>query len=77
VYRYNHYSRIKRAGAKQTSFALWAVQDKKPDDIRAFDTFYRQVRYAFNRLEKAGFVQKQEGSRGYVLREDLKRQTLI
>ena len=77
MYRYNHYSRIKRASAKQTSFALWAAQEHPHDDIRAFDVFYRQVRYAFNRLEKAGFVQKQPGSRGYLLKEDFSQNTLI
>lgn len=77
VYRYNNYSKVKRASAKQTSFALWAAQDSGPDDIRAFDAFYRQVRYAFNRLHQAGFVQKQPGSRGYLLREDFRRENLV
>jgi hypothetical protein len=77
VFRYNQYSKIKRASAKQTSFALWAAQESRPGDIRAFDAFYRQVRYAFNRLEKSAFVQKQPGSRGYLLREDFRREHLI
>jgi len=77
VYRYNNFSKMKRASAKQTSFALWAAQEHPRNDIRAFDTFYRQVRYAFNRLEKARFALKQPGSRGYLLNENFLRDILI
>ena len=77
VYRYNHYSKVKRASAKQASFILWVNEEQRSDDIRAFDTFYRQVRYACNRLEKGGFMQKQPGSRGYLLTEDFKKKNLV
>ncbi len=76
VYRYNNYSKVKRVSAKQASFALWATQERQ-DDIRAFDAFYRRVRNAFNKLEKGGFVQRQEGTRGYVLKLDYQKTRLI
>ena len=39
---------------------------------KEFDTFYRNVRNTFNKLHKSGFVEKVDGTSGYVLREDFK-----
>lgn len=70
VYRFNHFSRSKAPSAKQTSFALWHEDGNAESDIKAFDTFYRKVRYAFNKLEQGGFIKKDAGARGYFLRSD-------
>jgi ATP-dependent DNA helicase RecG len=71
VYRYNKFSKLQRVSAKQASFSLWYGQEEKPEDIRAFDSFYRKVRYSFNRLADAGFVIKLENIRGYAINEHL------
>ncbi|MFO1422117.1 MAG: hypothetical protein U1F70_00435 [Candidatus Competibacteraceae bacterium] len=77
VYRFNHYSRDRTASAKQTSFFLWAQDGGgATNDIKAFDTFYRKVRYTFNKLEQAGFVVKDPTGRGYLLNENYRRDHL-
>jgi ATP-dependent DNA helicase RecG len=68
VYRYNHYSRKKLVSAKVASFNLWHERAGSSGDIEQFDAFYRKVRYVFNRLQKDDFVEKPEGTRGYILR---------
>ncbi len=70
VYRHNRYCRIKPVSAKQASFALWYEMGGLQGDIKEFDTFYRRIRNIFNKLEKADYVRKVEGTRGYVLRDD-------
>jgi predicted HTH transcriptional regulator len=70
VYRHNHFSKVKPVSAKQAAFALWFERGGAEGDIRQFDTFYRKVRNTFNKVAKAGFVLKVEGTRGYVLRSD-------
>ncbi len=70
VYRFNHYSRAKVVSAKQASFSLWFEAGRASDDIKEFDAFYRKTRYAFNKLEKGGFVSKKPGTRGYLLNTD-------
>jgi len=69
VYRLNRYSRNPAVSAKQASFYLWARDSGAADEIKAFDAFYRKVRYTFNKLEKAGFLVKKPGGRGYLLNE--------
>jgi len=70
VYRYNNYSRMRLVSAKVASFSLWYERGGSGGDIEQFDAFYRKVRYVFNRLQKDGFVEKPEGTRGYVLKSD-------
>ncbi len=70
VYRFNHYSKGKVVSAKQASFFLWFEAGRASDDIKEFDAFYRKTRYAFNKLEKGGFVLKKPGTRGYLLKTD-------
>jgi hypothetical protein len=70
VYRFNQYAKAKLVSAKQASFALWFEADRANNDIKEFDAFYRKVRYAFNKLEKGGFVGKKPGTRGYLLKTD-------
>lgn len=77
VYRHNHYSRAMHVSAKQAAFALWYDKKGPENDIRAFDAFYRKVRNTFNKLEKAQFLSKVQGTRGYVLREDYKAAHLL
>ena len=66
VYRFNYFSRDGAVSAKAASFDLWSQQGGG-EDIRAFDAFYRQVRYTFNQLERSEFVKKAVRSRRYVL----------
>jgi hypothetical protein len=68
VYRYNNYSRKKLVSAKVASFSLWHDRLGAAGDIEQFDAFYRKVRRVFNGLQKDGFVEKPEGTRGYMLR---------
>jgi ATP-dependent DNA helicase RecG len=70
VYRHNHFCTVKPVSAKQAAFALWYERGGSQGDIKEFDTFYRKVRNTFNKVQKAGFVEKVEGTRGYVLRQD-------
>ncbi len=77
VYRFNHFSTLRAVSAKQTSFALWHEDGGTGNDINAFDAFYRKVRYSFNKLEKAGFLEKADASRGYLLRSDYRSTHII
>jgi hypothetical protein len=72
IYRHNHYCKTQPVSAKQASFALWYDRGGQEGDIKAFDTFYRKVRNTINKIEKAEFVEKVAGTRGYVLRTDFK-----
>lgn len=72
VYRHNHFCKTKPVSGKQAAFALWYERSGPPGDIKQFDTFYRKIRNTFNKIEKAGFVSKVAGTRGYVLRNDFK-----
>lgn len=72
VYLHNRFCSVKPVSAKQAAFALWYERSGHEGDIKEFDTFYRKVRNTFNKLQKTGFLEKVEGTRGYVLREDFK-----
>jgi ATP-dependent DNA helicase RecG len=72
VFRHNHFCKIKPVSAKQAAFALWYERKGPEGDIKQFDSFYRQIRNTFNRIERAGFISKAEGLRGYVLSQDSK-----
>ena len=77
LYRHNRYSREKTISAKQACFTLWYDNGGPAGDIKQFDTFYRKIRYLFNKLEKGGFLTKVDGTRGYVLREDRQKSHLL
>ncbi len=77
VYRHNNFSKAKVVSAKQASFALWFDLDTANDDIKEFDRLYRKVRFAFNKLEKAGFVVKKTEARGYHLNQDYLQTHLV
>lgn len=70
IYRYNNYSKKRFVSAKVASFSLWHEREGAAGDIEQFDAFYRKVRYVFVRLHKHGFIETQEGTRGYVLTSD-------
>lgn len=77
VHRFNHFSKTKFVSAKQASYVIWFEKNQGTGGIQEFDAFYRQVRYAFNKLEKGGFVTKDDGTRGYRLRRDFFRSQLF
>ena len=77
VYRFNRFSKASVASAKQVCFSLWYERSDRKDDIEEFDAFYRKVRYSFNKLEKAGFVEKSPGTRGYLLCQDFRTKHLL
>jgi predicted HTH transcriptional regulator len=71
VHRFENYSKSRSVSAKQASFTLWYDDGGSEHDIKAFDSFYRRVRTAFNRLEKAGFLSNlPQGRHRYVLNRD-------
>jgi ATP-dependent DNA helicase RecG len=77
IYRFNRFSKAKSASAKQAAFALWYERGGAEGDIKEFDTFYRKIRNIFNKFTKAGFVERVEGTRGYMLREDFQSTHLL
>jgi ATP-dependent DNA helicase RecG len=80
VYRFNNYSKTKVVSAKQASFILWYEMGGLAGGIEEFDSFYRKVRYVFNKLEKGEFVEKirkEKVTRGYVLKSDYLKAHLI
>ncbi len=77
LFRHNRFAREKAISAKQASFALWYDRGGAAGDIKEFDTFYRKIRYLFNKLEKGGYLRKVDGTRGYVLRDDRQQSHLI
>lgn len=77
VYRHNQFCKIRPVSAKQAAFALWYERGGAEGDIRQFDSFYRKVRNTFNKIERAAFVEKVTGTRGYVLRSDYKEKHFL
>ncbi|MFM8421521.1 MAG: RNA-binding domain-containing protein [Verrucomicrobiota bacterium] len=77
VYRHQHFSTARHVSAKQAAFALWYDRGASGGDIKEFDTFYRKVRNTFNQLQRSGFVEKADGTHGYLLRQDFKSMTLL
>ena len=63
VYRAQRFSKAREVSAKQVAFDLWYSREQDATDIAAFDAFYRSVRSAFNRLEKAGYLRRTESKR--------------
>ena len=77
LFRHNRFAREKAISAKQASFALWYDRGGAAGDIKEFDTFYRKIRYLFNKLEKGCYLRKVDGTHGYVLRDDRQQSHLI
>lgn len=77
AYRYITYSKARTVSAKQVGFALWDASGNRRADIRGFDTFYRKVRYTFNRLEEAGFIRRKGDKPPYVLNAEFRGENLL
>ena len=77
VYRHQHFSKARHVSAKQTAFALWYDRGASGGDIKEFDTFYRMGRNTLNKLQRSGFVEKADGTHGYLLRQDFKAMNLL
>ena len=72
LWRYGRFASAGAATAKKAAFSLWYEDHGETQDIRAFDRFYRKVRYAFNKLERGGYIAR-NGARGFVLNRVVKR----
>lgn len=77
IYWHECRSKLKSATAKTAAFALWYEQPSAGQSIRDFDAFYRKVRRSFNKLEKAGFIFRPPGARGYSIRQDYRQTHLL
>lgn len=75
AYRHHHYSQTKGITAKMAAFSLWYLEKGTIENIREFDTFYRKIRYLFNKLENAEFIRKQ--NRVYHLNFDYSKDRLF
>ena len=70
LYRHSHYSRNRTVTAKMAAFALWYSDHGGIQNIKEFDSFYRKVRYAFNKMEQGDFIVRYDKkARGFVLNE--------
>jgi predicted HTH transcriptional regulator len=74
-YRFHHFNKLKAVSAKQASFALWFETGGNAGGIVEFDSFYRKVRTAFNKLTAAGFIEQQKTKVKGVTRYELKLDT--
>ncbi len=77
IYRHNHFCKIQPVSAKQTAFSLWYDRGGAAGNIKEFDLFYRKMRNTFNKIEKAGFIKKLDGTPRYVLRNDYRETHLF
>jgi predicted HTH transcriptional regulator len=77
IYRFNNFSKTKVVSAKQASFTLWYEGGGMSGGIEEFDSFYRKVRYVFNKLQKGDFIEKKEGTRGYHLKTNFLKENLM
>jgi predicted HTH transcriptional regulator len=78
LYRNERYSKSQAVTAKMAAFSLWYEEKGALQDIKAFDAFYRKVRYAFNKLEKGELILKPlPNARGFALNEDYLKNRLF
>ena len=77
VYRFNHFSKLKVVSAKQASYSIWYESNGPTGGIEQFDSFYRRVRYAFNKLQEREYIHKKVQTRGYLLNEDYLKTHLL
>lgn len=76
LWRYGRFSSARTATAKKTAFALWYEDHGEIQDIKAFDRFYRKVRYTFNKLERGGYIVR-AGRLGFVLNQQYRADRLL
>lgn len=74
VYRFNKYSSTPAVSAKAVSYAIW-YEDGQPGGVEQFDSHYRRVRLAFNKLSKLSYLKRMtpQDTKGYVLNESYLR----
>lgn len=77
LYRQSQFSKNKTGSAKSVAFALWNEKHGANQDIKKFDTFYRQIRYYFNKLERTDFIRRIEGVKGFSLNLDFLKNRLF
>ena len=77
VYRFNHFSKLKVVSAKQASYSIWYESNGPTGGIEQFDSFYRRVRYAFNKLQEREYIHKKVQTRGYLLNEEYLKTHLL
>ena len=58
IYRFNRFSKNRWVSARQAALILWWRQPDFRTDVRAFEGFYRKVKYAFNKLERATMIRR-------------------
>ena len=67
IYRFNHFSKTKWVSARQAALILWWKQPSFGPDARAFEGYYRKVKYAFNKLEAAGLIARDGSKPRYMI----------
>jgi len=71
LFRHGEYALTPAVTAKTAAYILWHRDHGNLQDLKAFDTFYRKVRAAFNKLEKTQIIRRAEAAkRGYLLNHD-------
>ncbi|MBN1517446.1 hypothetical protein JXA32_12860 [Candidatus Sumerlaeota bacterium] len=71
IYRYGRYSSTPAVTAKMAAFTVWHEEKGNVQNIKEFDGFYRKVRSAFNKLEKAELIVRTgQHARGFSLNEE-------
>jgi len=70
IYQHNQYSTQQTISANRAGRVLYLRKNARIVDIGAFDGFKRRVRSIFNRLEKKGFIVREDGKKPeFVLNE--------
>jgi hypothetical protein len=78
LWRHGKYSSERAVTARQAAFALWHEEKGAPQTIREFENFYRKVKTSFNKLENGEYiVRESEGSRGFVLNDEVPAEHLL
>ncbi|MGO8674761.1 MAG: RNA-binding domain-containing protein [Limisphaerales bacterium] len=65
IFRFNNFSKNRWVSARQAALILWWRQPDFRTDVRAFEGFYRKIKYAFNKLEKEGLIRRDGRKRRY------------
>jgi hypothetical protein len=77
AYRFNHFNKLNAVSAKQAAFTLWYESGERSGGIEQFDSFYRKIRNAFNRLKNGNYLIKEPKSRGYTINRDYLKSALL
>jgi hypothetical protein len=77
VFRQEAFSRAQSGTAVRTALCLWCEHRAGNPEAEAPEPFQEQVRHAFNRLKRAGFVVRASRGRGYVLNPEYGKGRLL